>query len=109
MIKVTADVAPLQLSDVPIRTGQSVEAIGHPRGLSYSLTRGVVSAIRKRPMPGLRTVVLIQTDAAITPGNSGGPLLDGDRVVGINTMRFRESQGISFAVHAQEIKRFLAD
>lgn len=109
LIRVTADVPALKLSDLSLKPGQTVEAIGHPRGFSYSLTRGIISAIRKRSVPGLRVVVLVQTDAAINPGNSGGPLLDGDKVVGINTMRFKGAEGIGFAVHAQEIRRFIAD
>jgi serine protease Do len=64
--------------------------------------------VRKRPLPGLREVLLIQTDTAINPGNSGGPLLDGNKVVGINTLKFRGSEGIGFAVHAQEIRKFIA-
>jgi serine protease Do len=109
LIRVAAAVPALQLGDTQLKPGQTVEAIGHPKGLNYSLTRGVVSAVRKNRVPGMRDIVLIQTDAAINPGNSGGPLLDGQTVVGINTLKFRAAEGIGFAVHAQEIRRFIAE
>jgi 2-alkenal reductase len=71
-----------------LRVGQSVLAIGNPFGLQRTLTRGIVSAVdRELATTSNREVVgVIQTDAAIHPGNSGGPLLDSaGRLVGINT------------------------
>jgi Trypsin-like peptidase domain len=78
-----------------VRQGQEVLAIGSPLGvLQNSVTRGIVSSIRQ-----LEKVVVLQTDTAINPGNSGGPLIDhAGRVVGINTMGFRGSQGLNFAI-----------
>lgn len=74
-----------------INVGDQVVAIGHPLGLEYTVTDGIVSAKR-----GL----LIQTNAAINPGNSGGPLLDrAGRVVGINTSKY-DAEGIGFAIRA---------
>jgi hypothetical protein len=86
-----------------VRQGQEVLAIGSPLGvLQNSVTRGIVSSIRQ-----IDKVVVLQTDTAINPGNSGGPLIDrAGRVVGINTMGFRGSQGLNFAVaidHAQAL------
>lgn len=77
------------------KAGQEVFAIGSPLGaLQNSVTRGIVSAIRQRG----RSVV-IQTDAALNPGNSGGPLLDRNGVVlGISTATFRDAQGLNLAV-----------
>jgi S1-C subfamily serine protease len=77
-----------------VRPGQEVVAIGSPFGLSNTVTRGIVSAVRKAG-----EVTLIQTDAAINPGNSGGPLVDRNGVViGINSMRHQSGQGLGFAV-----------
>ena len=81
--------------------GEDVFAIGNPFGLDQTLTRGIVSAVN-RILPGGSWSVrepLIQTDAAINEGNSGGPLVDrcGD-VVGINTSIIPEAQNIGFAI-----------
>jgi S1-C subfamily serine protease len=86
-----------------IRSGQEVVAIGSPLGvLQSSVTRGIVSAVRKTG-----DLTMIQTDAAINPGNSGGPMLDRSGVViGINTASNRNTPGISWAVaidHAREL------
>jgi hypothetical protein len=77
------------------RPGQEVLAIGSPLGLQNTVTRGIVSAIRLAA-----GVELIQTDAAINAGNSGGPLLDRDgRVIGITTMKLgRGAESLAFAV-----------
>ena len=81
--------------------GQEVYAIGNPFGLEQTLTRGIVSAVN-RLLPGGSLPVrepLIQTDTAINPGSSGGPLIDacGD-IVGITTALLENAQGIGFAI-----------
>ena len=79
-----------------VRVGQEVVAIGSALGvLSNTVTRGIVSAVRRAG-----DVTLIQTDAAINPGNSGGPLLDrSGQVIGINTMKaLARAESIGFAV-----------
>jgi S1-C subfamily serine protease len=76
------------------RPGQEVVAVGSPLGLQNTVTRGIVSAIRKSG-----GVTLVQTDAALNPGNSGGPLLDrSGEAIGISTLSYRAAQGLSFAV-----------
>ncbi|MCH7928897.1 MAG: serine protease [Proteobacteria bacterium] len=92
--------------------GEPVEAVGHPKGLEFTITRGVISALREiesRYMQGGKTIRFIQTDAAISPGNSGGPLFFGDKVVGVNTQKLAatELEGLSFAIHYSEILDFL--
>ncbi len=93
-------VAPLSDRD-DLRIGAEVYAIGNPLGLDQTLTRGIVSAT-DRLLPGSGwslTEPLIQTDAAINPGSSGGPLVDRcGRVVGITTAMFEQAQNIGFAV-----------
>jgi serine protease Do len=84
-----------------LRPGQWVIAIGSPFGFANSVTAGVISATR-RPLPDENYVPFIQTDAAVNPGNSGGPLfnLDGE-VIGINSQIYTRSggyMGMSFAI-----------
>jgi serine protease Do len=83
-----------------IEAGQTAIAIGNPLGLERTVTTGVVSAVNRSPR-GLALDGLIQTDAAISPGNSGGPLLDSrGQVIGINTAVIRApgAEGLGFAI-----------
>jgi S1-C subfamily serine protease len=93
---------PLALAAELPQVGQSVFSIGAPKGLEFSLSQGVVSQLRGEGN-------LVQTDAAINSGNSGGPLLD-DRgcVVGMATFIIRDSQGLNFAISRKVIAPFLA-
>jgi S1-C subfamily serine protease len=95
---------PLALADGrPVSVGQLVVAIGNPLGFERSVSLGVVSALF-RSLPtnaGGLLEGLIQTDAAVNPGNSGGPLVDADgHVVGITTAMIAYASGIGFAVPA---------
>ncbi len=84
-----------------LRVGDAAIAIGSPFGLSRTVTLGIVSALgRSLPAPGGRSIEgVIQTDALLNPGNSGGPLADADgRVIGINTAIHAAAQGLCFAV-----------
>jgi serine protease Do len=84
-----------------VKVGQWVLAIGAPFGLDYTATQGIVSAVG-RSLPSESYVPFIQTDAAVNPGNSGGPLFDaGGRVIGINSQIYSGTggfMGLSFAI-----------
>lgn len=103
--------------------GDQVDAIGHPNRRLFTITRGVVSSIRRMKGQSNETqsehkALYIQTDADTNPGNSGGPLFKGNKVVGINSMGDQRPSstdrnvavpmpGLNFAVHYAEAKRFL--
>lgn len=104
------DLPVAELSERPLRVGQLVVAVGNPYGLGWTVTSGVVSALgRELPNPrGGKLSNLIQTDAPINPGSSGGPLVDSrGRVVGITTAIFPFAQGLGFAIPTSTVLRVL--
>ncbi|MDE3104183.1 MAG: trypsin-like peptidase domain-containing protein [Acidobacteriota bacterium] len=121
------DLALLKIDNVPnlvpatlaesngLVVGQRVYAIGNPFGLSGTMTRGIISAIRSiRGPQGNPIEDAIQTDAAVNPGNSGGPLLNSrGEVIGITTLIANngadQSSGIGFAIPINTAKAVLAD
>lgn len=100
------------LTSGTLRTGSTVEAIGHPHGYSYSINRGIISGDRKlniNPTGLGNKVRYLQIDVAINPGNSGGPLFLGDKVIGVNTWGKdkKKTEGLNFAIHYKEVIDFI--
>ena len=86
--------------------GDEALAIGHPRGLSFTATTGIISESARLLPDG----VFVQTDVAINPGSSGGPLFDVDgRLIGLNTQMMAESQGLGFAIPARQVFEYWRD
>ena len=95
--------------DLP-RKGQTVTALGAPRGLSFTATNGIVSAMRKGEQLGPdRRGTWIQIDAALSPGNSGGPLINSEgQVIAMSTLASRgDSQNLNFGISAGDINNAL--
>jgi len=108
--KFFADHPALPLSgDLP-EAGELVKVFGYPMGgEQLSVTEGVVSRVEYSAYYNEAAGVRIQVDAALNPGNSGGPALVGDRVVGVVFSRIPEGENIGFVIPTEEVERFLDD
>ena len=101
---------PIALGDSSkLEVGEWVAAIGNPHGYGHTMTKGIISAV-KREIDELNLYPLLQTDASINPGNSGGPLVNlKGEVVGVNQAIVRGASGISFAIPINNVKEVLED
>ncbi len=90
--------------DNDLSEGHHVIAIGHPYGLKYTVTRGIISNLRHEQSG----ISYIQHDAALNPGNSGGPLIDlGGKIIGVNTFIIRDGNNIGFSLPVKYLKETL--
>lgn len=99
-----SELTPIEKSD-GIEVGEKIIVIGNPHGLSFSVSDGIVSSFRGKEASFDRA---IQITAPISPGNSGGPLLDQNaRLLGITTFSFKKGQNLNFAVPAEYIEKMI--
>ena len=100
-----AEFTPLEVGDCEnIKVGEDIYAIGAPRSLDYTLTKGVISS--KSRTIGFNKY--IQIDAAINSGNSGGPLLNNaGQVIGVNSMKISDAEGIGLAIPISSVTSFM--
>ncbi|WP_252248238.1 trypsin-like peptidase domain-containing protein [Clostridium sp. ZBS20] len=105
LVQVEENLIPLTFaSEDNISIGKEVYAIGAPQDIPYTMTKGIVSAKNRK----IRNHEYIQIDASINSGNSGGPLLDENgEVIGINTMKILDAEGIGFAIGTSKINNFI--
>lgn len=104
LLKITGTFSPLELGDSEdVEIGEKVIAIGNPLGLQFSASEGIVSAMNRE---GLNKInAYIQTDAALNPGNSGGPLINKQgEVVGINNFKVSSGESLGFALESNYLK-----
>jgi len=104
LLKIPGNYDKLELANSDnIQTGEKVIAIGNPLGLQFSVSEGIVSAVHR---PGINNQeIYIQTDAALNPGNSGGPLINKKgEVIGINNFKIGSSEGLSFALESNSLR-----
>jgi len=107
LLKVSGTYNALELGNSDnVKVGEKVIAIGNPLGLSFSATEGIISGLNREGDNGLS--IYIQTDVALNPGNSGGPLIDSQgKVIGINNFKISGSENLGFALESNYIKQTL--
>lgn len=105
LLKIDGTYSPISLGNSDeVNIGEKVIAIGNPLGLQFSVTEGIVSSTNREGENGIKAY--IQTDAALNPGNSGGPLIDtSGKVIGINNFKISGSENIGFALESNYIKQ----
>jgi S1-C subfamily serine protease len=104
LLKISGDYDSLHIDDSnQIQVGEKVIAIGNPLGLQFSVSEGIVSAIHREGPSGYDAY--IQTDAALNPGNSGGPLINTEgNVIGINNFKVSGGESLGFALESNYLR-----
>jgi S1-C subfamily serine protease len=107
LLKVTGFFEKLRLADSDkIQIGEKVFAIGNPLGLSFTVTEGIVSAVKREGPSGRKEY--IQTDVSLNPGNSGGPLFNGKgEVIGINNFKIGGAESLGFALESNAVREVI--
>ncbi|MEO9532651.1 MAG: trypsin-like peptidase domain-containing protein [Crocinitomicaceae bacterium] len=96
----------ITISNELVNAGQQIIAIGHPLGLRFTATQGIISKSERK----FNNVDYIQVDAAINPGNSGGPLInERGEVVGVNTFIYRDGESLGFALPSTTLNEILRE
>lgn len=100
-----ANFVPLKIGDTSdIKAGDEIYAIGAPKNLSYTLTKGIISNVSRN----IGAYEYIQIDAAINSGNSGGPLLnESGEVIGVNSMKLSDAEGIGLSIPISDVVDFI--
>ncbi|MAH03766.1 hypothetical protein CMI39_03200 [Candidatus Pacearchaeota archaeon] len=109
LLKISGDYNELILGNSEnIQIGEKVIAIGNPLGLQFSVSQGIVSAIHR---PGINKIeAYIQTDAALNPGNSGGPLINTQgEIIGINNFKINSGENLGFALESNYMEEAVND
>jgi len=109
LLKIDGEFEPLEFGDSDkVQVGERVIAIGNPLGLQFSVTEGIISAVHRKGVNGLEAY--IQTDAALNPGNSGGPLINKQgKVIGINNFKAVQGENLGFALESNYVKDTIND
>jgi len=109
LLKISGDYNSLEIGDSnKIQVGEKVIAIGNPLGLQFSVSEGIVSAAHRVGPNGINAYV--QTDAALNPGNSGGPLINKQgEVIGINNFKIGSGESLGFALESNYLKSTIND
>jgi len=104
LLKIAGNYNPLKFADSDdVQIGEKVIAIGNPLGLQFSVSEGIVSGVHRTGINGFDAY--IQTDAALNPGNSGGPLINKQgEVIGINNFKIGNSENLGFALESNYIE-----
>lgn len=107
LLKVSGSFTALPLGNSDeLQVGKKVIAIGNPYGLAFSVTEGIVSALKRTGPNGKAEYV--QTDVSLNPGNSGGPLIDTQgEVIGINNFKVSSAESLGFALESNSLKRIV--
>lgn len=104
LIEVDKTITPLSINSDILSIGQEVYAIGAPKDMPYTMTKGIISALDRK----LGQNTYIQIDASVNSGNSGGPLVDDNgNVIGIITLKASDAEGIGFAINTKDINNFI--
>ena len=104
LIKISGTFNEFSFEDVSnIRVGEKAVALGSPGGLDFTVTEGIVSALRN-----INGINYLQVDVPINPGNSGGPLINkAGKIIGINTMKVSGFEGVGFSIASDVVKGFV--